>query len=533
MARNVTGRVILEGTLTAETPLHVGAHGEDVDTDLPLARNGAGMYYIPGTSLAGVLRAWSRQALDDQFERQLWGFQEGEQGHASFVLVEDARITRQPEVEIRDGVGIDRRWGCAAEHIKYDRAVLPAGTMMSLRLVVEYQEGGKDRALGLVDALHNALSQAELVLGAGTTRGLGRVRLQGARLTVQQFHSRQGILAVVRNPEQGEQPKPEELERARQAVVPQRRRTLVAIVHWQPHGPLMVKAGMEGVASDMLPLLSRRGRELYLVLPGSSVKGALRYRAECIMRTLLKQDVSHEKDSKQPFLADVRVPLVDEAFGVRGLSTEERAADPAWRRRLLDTRESVPAYQPPLPGRGALSVADCYATSGIKAEAWDSIVQAKDDAALCQALQGAGLKWQQAYHVAVDRWTGGAAESFLYTVLEPHAVKWEPLRIELDLGRLAKDLENPAIMLLLLLLRDMADRRLPLGFGTNRGLGAVKVKAVEFHASGMDGDDVVLQALDGQRCAGGNIRTLSGSLAQQLDEAWEACLKALRSNGHG
>ena len=30
--------------------------------------------------------------------------------------------------------------------------------------------------------------------------------------------------------------------------------------------------------------------------------------------------------------------------------------------------------------------------------------------------------------MTVDRWTGGAAESFLYTVLEPHGVAWEPLR---------------------------------------------------------------------------------------------------------
>src|SRR5216117_3113234 len=58
MARNITGRLILRGTLVARTPLHVGGLGEDVDTDLPLARDGAGRLYAPGTSLAGALRQW-------------------------------------------------------------------------------------------------------------------------------------------------------------------------------------------------------------------------------------------------------------------------------------------------------------------------------------------------------------------------------------------------------------------------------------------------------------------------------------------
>ena len=41
MARQIDGRVRLTGTLIADKPLHVGGYGEDVDTDLPLARDGA------------------------------------------------------------------------------------------------------------------------------------------------------------------------------------------------------------------------------------------------------------------------------------------------------------------------------------------------------------------------------------------------------------------------------------------------------------------------------------------------------------
>ena len=128
MARSIQGRLIISGELVTQTPLHVGGVGEDVDTDLPLARNGAGNVYVPGTSLSGALCAWCESAFGESEAQQVWGFQKDEAGFASYVFVEDALILNHDalSVEIRDGVGIDRQWGCAAEQIKYDRAVLPA-----------------------------------------------------------------------------------------------------------------------------------------------------------------------------------------------------------------------------------------------------------------------------------------------------------------------------------------------------------------------------------------------------------------------
>ena len=120
-------------------------------------------------------------------------------------------------------------------------------------------------------------------------------------------------------------------------------------------------------------------------------------------------------------------------------------------------------------GLGALCVDDCYGAL-IDAQQWANVLAA-GDTSLCDALDQAGLgSWQQAFHVAIDRWTGGAAESMLYTVLEPHAMSWEAIEMSVDLER-----THPAgVTLLLLVLRDLVQGRLPLGFGVNRGLGAVK-----------------------------------------------------------
>lgn len=468
MAREISSRVRLCGTLVATTPLHVGGHGDDVDTDLPLARDGRGHLYVPGTSLAGALRQWCEQAFAAGFVDQYWGFQKDDKGHASYVVVEDVPVYESDAVvvEVRDGVGIDREWGAAAEAIKYDRAILPRGTKLIFALGADVQ-GKSDRfpVLAMLAALRDALTAGRIRLGASKTRGLGRIELHSAKLTEQNFGTRKGILAVLR----GEEAEVDDLAAATQAHPPKAMPHLDVFIEWKPAGPLMAKAGFDGVAVDMLPLVSGRDGGLSLVLPGSSVKGAMRDRAERIVRTVLGSDLSAEGDPKTKFLRDLDVKLVNALFGLRGLEDEE-----------VKTRHGgrVPD-DGPLEGLSALSVDDCFGTQALSASQWQAVQGATNDRDLRAALDGAELSsWAEAYHVAVDRWTGAAAESMLYTVLEPHRASWEPLHLEIDLSRLAEASQGPATALLLLVLRDLAQGRLPLGFAAHRGMGAVAIEKV-------------------------------------------------------
>src|SRR5262249_36496599 len=154
---------------------------------------------------------------------------------------------------------------------------------------------------------------------------------------------------------------------------------------------------------------------LSLVLPGSSVKGAMRAQAERIVRTLLGREANGD------FLRDLELPLIDDLFGLRGLSDEDERHH--WNGQI--------PTEGPLHGLSALSADDCYGRTSLSRERWVAVQGATDTDQLRQALRGADLQpWSQAYHVAVDRWTGAAAESMLYTVLEPHQAKWEPLELE-------------------------------------------------------------------------------------------------------
>lgn len=505
MARDIYSCLRLKGTLVAQSPLHVGGHGDDVDTDVPLARDGAGRLYIPGTSLAGALREHVERLFVDPLINGLWGDARNDQGCASFVVVNDLRIENadQVGVEVRDGVGIDRQWGAAAEHIKYDRAILPRGTRVELSIAVEVEHRDtRTEALAMVAALKDALERGQIRLGAAKTRGLGCICLKNGELTEQIYGTRQGILSLLRN-NSGVPVPDSELEQARQAHPVSPRPRLTFTIHWKPVGPLMVKAGFDGIAVDMFPLTSGIDGEMALVLPGSSVKGALRSQAERIVRTVLQQEQPawlKVDNARTRFLDAVELPLINELFGKRGAKDENNAPQ-HW-----------------LPGLGAMSVEDCYGQRRIPPQQWQAVYSATDDNALRNALQAAGLApWSQGYHVAIDRWLGSAAESMLYSVLEPHRTEWEPLTLEVNLQRLPDGLHLPGLALLLLVIRDLAQNRLPLGFATRRGMGTMTVESVQ-----VTGEDLPasLEAFRSIILENGQLAGLLPDLRKSLNQAW-------------
>ena len=51
-------KIVVKGKLKTLTPLHIGSSENTFLTDMPVIVNGEGIPYIPGTSLAGVFRAY-------------------------------------------------------------------------------------------------------------------------------------------------------------------------------------------------------------------------------------------------------------------------------------------------------------------------------------------------------------------------------------------------------------------------------------------------------------------------------------------
>ena len=213
--------------------------------------------------------------------------------------------------------------------------------------------------------------------------------------------------------------------------------------------PLRVKTAGKSTKDSTAPLL----------IPGTSIRGALRARCSRIARTVLyaKSGPPEEKS----FVA------ADEKGNHRPIDIHEQLArDPNLVRYMFGTT----GY------RGAIRIKDCITTE-----------------------LGSYLK---VTHNAIDRWTGGVVEGLLFNeVIYPHAT-WNDIVIEVDTARLLQNVKTESGIgglsldeclpfaraswcLLCIALAELSASTLSLGGRTTRGHGQVEVTSISvFGADG-------------------------------------------------
>ena len=160
-------------------PLACGKPQEVRSKKGSLARNGRGRYYLPGTSMAGVVRAWLWDAFWDNRDQILaiCGFQERDDGHASFLMVDDIELP--PCVQRSDRDSRRRRDQPEAGNRPRGRPLQPGDRapgprVRPLKFAVEVPSD-KDwpHVLGFFGHLLAALQHSEIRLGGARTMGDG------------------------------------------------------------------------------------------------------------------------------------------------------------------------------------------------------------------------------------------------------------------------------------------------------------------------------------------------------------------------
>ena len=463
MSRTIVGKVRVRGDLVAQTPISVGGLGAGEHVDLDIAIDGAGRFYIPGTSLAGPMRAWLSQNVEPEaMLDELFGFieQTEDKGQASSLFIEDSPAQGAVR-ERRHGIRLREDSGTVADGFLYTRALLPRGTRFPLEMELDIDnspEPGTEHPAGALAPLLKALCEGKVRFGACKTRGMGALRLENLRVDCYDFaRDPGGALDLDRWLTSGSSSEAretlgmeQELKALERFGTPKRkeRRIFEILIHWRALSPVMVKAGRDGVEADMLPLMSgvegAKGAAggIAPVLPGSSVKGALRAQARRILHTLF--DPNGEKASEKPEYLD----LLDALFG----STE-------W--------------------AGRLSVDDIYyrPEAPVSPDAW-----LKEDAGALNAVT------ERHQHVAIDRFTGGASEGALYSTRpvkrdeRERESGWDPIHLALDLSDFPESEERAALALLKLLIRDLRDGYVSIGFSARRGMGEIAVERVDWGA---------------------------------------------------
>lgn len=513
-------RLVVRGELHVPRAFHIGRGSASLLSDIALRRNGDGQPYIPGSSLAGLLRSAAESLAPYTVGKEPcegrdtpcvicdlfgWAPRQAERGagRASRIYVEDALpITAAPDVvEIREHVGMDRRQGTARAQLQYNREVAPGDMRFSFELTVEEP---------VADDVHLLLAVLDewsdpdigLRLGGRTSAGLGYARLElgDKPFYALDFDDDALLLAYLQTPIEEDElsrlpdaanlGRQELLQRAGAAVdplsvkrleryLPQRLMLDLVLETVEPllvvgYIPKLITA--DGKGSDAEPVtamfmkVSGETRE-QVFLPGSSLKGVLRSRAEMIVRTL-----NYYRGYESSVAAHV----------------DPSAAEDAYRTRIAACAitHKIPDKEPP-EGKAYPEPERVYGCFGGRYmnTAEDAEESAVYDASCvtCRLFGNTALAgrlvvgdgiWEGETepamklfdHVAIDRFSGGAADARKFDTYP--LLPGSQFKVRLELTR-----PEPWMFgLLALLIKDLQDEDIWVGHATHRGYGRVKAR---------------------------------------------------------
>ena len=408
----------------------------------------------------------------------------------------------------RHGVGIDRTTGAASDGALYEHEFLPRGTRFDIRITAEGRDDEQkddterkdnkqsegipgpapsDSVKKLLELIFHILKSGAVCLGGRTGSGQGTVQVIEPKLRRTSKTTDAGTLtapadvldALIGEDEEGT---PIPLELGGWSLEEPAR---IRINWWSPTGIFVAedekltkqrkeearkKDPTANGVTEPLRDPSVPWDEAQLLIPGTSIRGALRTRASRIARTVLAA-----RDELSTFAShDLH---------------EQIAAEPNLVRYMFGSTEY----------RGAVTVHDCLSTK-----------------------RGERI---EVTHNAIDRWTGGVIDGGLFTEAVYLGTHWEPITIDIDLRQLLNNIEaekgpeddgktvgadetgigsedreqskpthadyaHAAYVLLGLVLTELSAGTLPLGSRSTRGLGQVVVTTIEVEGANRKGVDL-------------------------------------------
>ena len=386
----------------------------------------------------------------------------------------------------RHGVGIDRTTGAASDGALYEHEFLPRGTKLDIRITAEGRDDetmGRDQSEGipepassesvkkLLEVIVDVLTSGAVCLGGRTGSGQGTIQVIEPKLRSTGKTTDAGALtapsdvldALIGEDEEGT---PIPLELGGWSLQEPAR---IRITWWSPTGIFVAedqeltdrrkeeaqkKNPEANGVTEPLRDPSVAWDEAQLLIPGTSIRGALRSRASRIARTVLAAR--------------------DELSALTSHDLHEQiAAEPNLVRYMFGSTEY----------RGAVTVHDCLSTK-----------------------RGKRI---EVTHNAIDRWTGGVIDGGLFTEAVYLGTHWEPITINIDLRQLLNNIEaekgpedreqskpshadyaHAAYVLLGLVLAELSAGTLPLGSRSTRGLGQVVVTTIEVEGADRKGVDL-------------------------------------------
>lgn len=288
------GRLVLRGRVELLSPAIIGC-GRDDRTHVDLLLDEQQRPFIPATSFVGVMRQYIEKQVDGGEHtadmKRFWGITAREKTsdkdpeRQSSLFCRDLFCCqgRKPDIRVRDGVKIDAKNGMAAPGAKYDYEVIDRGAQFDLYLEIRFSAETKEFSRKMLALMKLLLVQGRFRIGAKTGSGFGRI--QCTDITVSEFNftekSKRDVLRWFKKEYQ-------ETSFDGVEIIPiKEQKTFCVDASFCLKDSLIVRSySADPLAPDAVHIQSGKKP----VLPGTSLKGAIRSRAERILKTLGKSE---------------------------------------------------------------------------------------------------------------------------------------------------------------------------------------------------------------------------------------------------
>ncbi|MFW0884777.1 RAMP superfamily CRISPR-associated protein [Candidatus Acidulodesulfobacterium sp. H_13] len=283
-------KIVLNGIISNVSPLLVGGGGDE-ETDSDILRDKNGKPFIPGASLAGILRHHlfkhykefeSNDANDSGLTllESYFGSANSDNGNISKIIFSDLVLVNDAHIQIRDGISIDNKTGITFSKAKFDYEVIEP--CAEFKFKIEIGGDNRDELLGFISILEDDIREDKITIGAKTNLGFGRIALEDSSLSFYDLKDKCDIIKWIKkedNPFVGNS-----LRQYKYQSDSFRMEFDFVIKN-----SLIIRHYSDDAAAPDSSHIKSSGHN---VIPGTSMKGAIRARAERILNTLKTADGS-------------------------------------------------------------------------------------------------------------------------------------------------------------------------------------------------------------------------------------------------
>lgn len=269
------GRIILKAKLDLLSPMLIG-NGKSDTSDRDVLLDAEGKAFIPATSFMGVLSRHMDTAVAQSFLGQRMDAN-NQAMNQSYLICDDLfPVEGDSNCVIRDGIRIDKASGVVEDAAKFDFQVLEPGLCFELNMeFVVINRERYDEAILILENCLAALSKP-LYVGGKTSSGFGCLRSKELGLFRYDFDQAKDLAAYLLRKPHNEflaEIKPVEASKRKFSITADFRIPQSLIVRSYPK---------DAFGSDASHIQSSN----QAVLPGTSLRGAMRARGERILNVI-------------------------------------------------------------------------------------------------------------------------------------------------------------------------------------------------------------------------------------------------------